>query len=142
VERFGVRLPGGRDGPTHLFPRPETLAEADVASIGLPGARARSLRALSEAVASGDLALEPGAPAEETQERLQSLPGIGAWTAEMISMRALGEPDAFPVGALGLRRALGRHGSPIDARSLARRAERWRPWRAYAAMWLWCGSAR
>jgi AraC family transcriptional regulator of adaptative response / DNA-3-methyladenine glycosylase II len=142
VERFGVRLPGGRDGPTHLFPRPETLAEADVAAIGLPGARARSLRALSQAVASGELVLEPGAHAEETQERLQSLPGIGAWTAEVISMRALGEPDAFPVGDLGLRRALGRPGSPIDARSLAHRAERWRPWRAYAAMWLWCGSAR
>jgi AraC family transcriptional regulator of adaptative response / DNA-3-methyladenine glycosylase II len=138
VERWGVRLPREGEGPTHLFPRAEVLAEADVAAIGLPGARARSLRALSQAVASGDLALAPGAPLEETRAKLHSIPGIGDWTAQVIAMRALGEPDAFPAGDLGLRRALGRHGSPLDARSLARRAERWRPWRAYAALWLWC----
>jgi AraC family transcriptional regulator of adaptative response / DNA-3-methyladenine glycosylase II len=138
VERWGVRLPQEGEGPTHLFPRPEALAEADVASIGLPAARARCLRALSQAVASGELALEPGAALEETRAKLLSIPGVGDWTAQVIAMRALHDPDALPSGDLGLRRALGRRGSPLDARSLARRAERWRPWRAYAALWLWC----
>ncbi len=70
--------------------------------------------------------------------RLREIPGIGAWTAQYIAMRALGEPDAFPVGDIALVRAL----ELADARQLEARAEVWRPWRAYAAMYLWSGSGR
>ena len=65
--------------------------------------------------------------------RLCEIPGIGKWTAQYVSMRALGEPDAFPSGDLGLLRALDLGSS----RELEQRAEAWRPWRAYAAMHLW-----
>ena len=65
--------------------------------------------------------------------RLREIPGIGEWTAQYVAMRALGEPDAFPPGDLGLLRALGLPG----ARELQQRAEAWRPWRAYASMYLW-----
>jgi AraC family transcriptional regulator of adaptative response / DNA-3-methyladenine glycosylase II len=134
--RFGDPLPDSlvdrERGPTLLFPEPHALAEAPVEQIGLTRQRARALRALAAAVARGDLALAPGADPDAAREALLALPGIGAWTAELVLLRALGEPDAFPAGDLGLQRALG-----CDARALERRAERWRPWRAYAAMLLW-----
>lgn len=138
VAQFGSKLPDAclpaeRSGhPTHEFPAAELLAEADVAAIGLPGARAAAIRALARAVALRRLQLEPGADPGATRDALLSLPGVGEWTAAYIAMRALREPDAFPASDLGLRRALG-----LAAPELARRAEAWRPWRAYAAMLLW-----
>ena len=71
---------------------------------------------------------------------LTAIPGIGPWTAEYIAMRALRDPDAFPAGDLGLRKAAA-NGAPINARELGAMAETWRPWRAYAAMLLWQDSA-
>jgi AraC family transcriptional regulator, regulatory protein of adaptative response / DNA-3-methyladenine glycosylase II len=71
---------------------------------------------------------------EDFLSRICEIPGIGAWTAKYIAMRALGEPDALPSGDLGLLRSLGLK-NPHD---LERRAESWRPWRAYATMYLWC----
>jgi AraC family transcriptional regulator of adaptative response / DNA-3-methyladenine glycosylase II len=61
------------------------------------------------------------------------LPGVGQWTAQYIAMRELREPDAFPVGDIGLKRALARlAGQPLTSRELLEKAERWRPWRTYA----------
>jgi AraC family transcriptional regulator of adaptative response / DNA-3-methyladenine glycosylase II len=138
VAEFGRKLPeaclpsDGRAAPSHEFPSAETLCDADVARIGMPAARADAIRALARAVAGGGLGLEPDADPEQTREALLSLTGVGPWTASYVAMRALREPDAFPAGDLGLRRALA-----LDERALGRRAERWRPWRAYAAMLLW-----
>jgi AraC family transcriptional regulator, regulatory protein of adaptative response / DNA-3-methyladenine glycosylase II len=133
--RFGEPLPEvliRADGPSLLFPEPASLAGAPLEEIGLTRQRASALRALAAAVARGDLDLAPGADADAARAGLLALPGIGPWTAELVLLRALGDPDAFPAGDLGLRRAFGG-----DARALERRAERWRPWRAYAAMLLW-----
>jgi AraC family transcriptional regulator of adaptative response / DNA-3-methyladenine glycosylase II len=119
-----------------LSPRPEALARAGedrIAPLGMPGARARTLVALGRAVASGELSLERGGERSQALERLRALPGVGDWTAQVVAMRALGDPDAFPAGDLGVRKALG----GLDPRRAAARAERWRPWRAYAAMHLW-----
>lgn len=132
VERFGTPVPGlGALGLTHRFPEPETLAEADLTTVGITKARARALNALAAAVASGDLELDRSHGLDETLAELQSLPGFGPWTANYVAMRACGERDAFPASDLGLRRALG-----DDA---ADRAEAWRPWRAYGAMQIWLG---
>jgi AraC family transcriptional regulator of adaptative response / DNA-3-methyladenine glycosylase II len=136
--RFGEPLPAAlceAGGPSRLFPAPATLADAPLEEIGLPRQRASAVRALAAAAADGRLELAPGADPDATRQVLLGLPGIGAWTAELVLLRALGEPDAFPAGDLGLRRALG-----CDARELGRRAERWRPWRGYAAMLLWTSS--
>ena len=124
-------------GLTRAFPAPAALAAADPARLPLPRARARTLVALAAALASGDLALDPGADRAQARARLRALPGIGAWTAELVAMRALGDPDAFPAADLGLRRALARRGQPDDPRAVAALAARWRPWRAYAAQHLW-----
>jgi AraC family transcriptional regulator of adaptative response / DNA-3-methyladenine glycosylase II len=139
VEKFGEPLAGDIPaGLTHLFPSPETLSDADIASIGVPRARADTIRALARAVCDG-LRLEPGADLESVVGGLKEVAGIGDWTAHYVAMRALGEPDAFPEDDLGLRRALAGGGAPVSRLELRRRAEAWRPWRAYAAMHLWIG---
>ena len=74
---------------------------------------------------------------EDFVESFCGLPGVGPWTAHYVAMRGLREPDAFPAGDLGLRRALGDRGRPLSTSALAKLAEEWRPWRAYAAMYLW-----
>ncbi len=129
---FGQPLSAG-NGLTHLFPAPEVLADARLTSIGLPGARAETIRSLARAVCGGEICFEGVVDSGELLARLCEIPGIGKWTAQYIAMRALGEPDAFPVGDLGLLRALALE----NASELERRAEAWRPWRAYAAMYLW-----
>jgi AraC family transcriptional regulator of adaptative response / DNA-3-methyladenine glycosylase II len=118
---------------TRVFPRPEAVRDAPLASIGLPRLRAQALRRLAEEVSAGRLGLDGGEPLESLVDALCRLPGIGPWTAHYVAMRAAGEPDAFPGGDLILQRALGGgSGKEIEERSAP-----WRPWRAYAAMHLW-----
>jgi AraC family transcriptional regulator of adaptative response / DNA-3-methyladenine glycosylase II len=120
-------------GVTHLFPTPEALAEADLTPVGVTSARAATIRCLAREVRDGDLRFEGVVDTEDSLNRLRKVAGIGDWTARYIVMRGLGEPDAFPAGDLGLLRAL----SLKNASELELRAEAWRPWRAYAAMYLW-----
>ncbi|MGH9673616.1 MAG: AlkA N-terminal domain-containing protein [Bryobacteraceae bacterium] len=127
VAAFGDRSPYGL-----LFPAPAKLAESDIAGIGLPAQRAASIRSLAEAAARGDFG-SPGASLDETVRSLRGLSGVGPWTAQYLAMRAYQDPDAFPSGDLALRRAAGN----LTSRDLESRAERWRPWRAYAALNLW-----
>jgi AraC family transcriptional regulator of adaptative response / DNA-3-methyladenine glycosylase II len=127
---------------TRLFPRAEVLAEADVASIGLPRARGETIRALAAASVRGDLALDAARGLDDAVARLRAVSGLGDWTAHYIAMRAFNEADAFPASDLGVRRALGNGGGPLAARAVERVAEEWRPWRAYATMHLWNGEAQ
>jgi AraC family transcriptional regulator of adaptative response / DNA-3-methyladenine glycosylase II len=135
VARAGRKIAGGADGLTHLFPSPQALAAANLDGLGLPGARVRALQALAAAVRDGVLDL--GGPADEVAAGLQALPGFGAWTAQYVALRALGEPDAFPAADLVLRRMASVDGTPLTTRALAGRAEAWRPWRGYAVLHLW-----
>jgi AraC family transcriptional regulator of adaptative response / DNA-3-methyladenine glycosylase II len=122
---------------THVFPSAEVLAEVDPAKLAMPAARRRALLGLVSAIAGEQLAIDAGADRVETRRRLLALPGIGPWTVEYISMRALRDPDAFLASDLGVRHALerlGQGGEPAAATTLA---ERWRPYRAYAVQHLW-----
>lgn len=132
VSAFGQPFRGA-SGLTHLFPSPEVLAGAKLGDIGLTGARAETIRALARAVCAGKINFEGVVDSDAFLNRLCEIPGIGKWTAQYVAMRALGEPDAFPSADLGLLRALALG----TARELEHRAEAWRPWRAYAAMYLW-----
>ena len=140
---FGQRLagpsPGG--GLRILFPEPKALAHADVSSIGIPRARAAAISSLAAAVMRDPALLRTTNSVEQTVASLRTLPGIGHWTATYIAMRALRDPDAFPMSDLGLLRAMRRPRPIPSPTALERRAERWRPWRAYAAMLLWLPAA-
>jgi AraC family transcriptional regulator of adaptative response / DNA-3-methyladenine glycosylase II len=133
---FGDPIPTPFASLTTLFPTAKHVASlppGDVARLGMPGARARTVIALARAVADGRLALTPNADIETTLEGLRSLPGVGEWTAQYIAMRALSWPDAFPHTDLGVMKALGE----TAARKVLAAGEAWRPWRAYAVMHLW-----
>lgn len=129
---FGQPFSAGRN-LTRLFPSPEILADAKLTGIGLPKTRAETIRTLARAVRDGQISFERIVDITAFLTRLCEIPGVGKWTAQYIAMRALGEPDAFPSGDLGLLRAL----DLASPRELERRAEAWRPWRAYATMYLW-----
>jgi AraC family transcriptional regulator, regulatory protein of adaptative response / DNA-3-methyladenine glycosylase II len=132
VEEFGEQFRAG-DKLTRLFPTPEVLAGANLSRIGVTRARAETIRGLARAVCDGQISFERIADTNAFLSRLREIPGIGDWTAQYVAMRALGETDAFPASDLGLRRAL----SLQSPRELQQRAEEWRPWRAYATMYLW-----
>src|SRR5439155_6617518 len=102
-----------------------------------PAARRHTLRALAEAVAEGDLSLDEGADRAETEQRLRALPGVGAWTAGYVALRALGDPDVFLATDLGVRRGAKALGLPDEPTELTAYANRWRPWRSYATIRLW-----
>jgi AraC family transcriptional regulator of adaptative response / DNA-3-methyladenine glycosylase II len=152
AERFGEPLPArlaaraAESGHAllRLFPTAHALAAAGpdaVRAIGLPGARARSLHGLAQAVAEGrlDFAKLSKLPLEDAVAALDALPGIGPWTAHYLALRALPHPDAFPEGDLVLLKALRRAHPEATMASLKQRAEQWRPHRALATIALWLG---
>ncbi len=136
VERLGSPVPGLTElGLTHTFPPAEVVADADLDGLGLTGARMQALTAFASAVRDGDVRLDGSVSLDELVRSVVALPGLGDWTAQYLALR-LGEPDAFPAGDLGLRKALA-NGTVPTAREVADRAEAWRPWRAHAAIHLW-----
>jgi AraC family transcriptional regulator of adaptative response / DNA-3-methyladenine glycosylase II len=138
VAACGTPLAAPDGALTHAFPAPEAIAaDGVVEALGMPRSRQRTLRELCARLADGSLALDVRADRADTRRRLLAIPGIGPWTADYIGLRALGDPDAFPAGDLGLQRGARALGLPSDARGLEARAERWRPWRRYAAHHLW-----
>src|SRR6201997_3176892 len=122
---------------THTFPSVEQLAEIDPIHLAVPAARQRTLTALIAGLADASIVLDAGTDWENARKQLLALPGVGPWTAEVIAMRGLGDPDAFPASDLGLRLAAEQLGLPADQRKLVERSARWRPWRSYATQHLW-----
>jgi AraC family transcriptional regulator of adaptative response / DNA-3-methyladenine glycosylase II len=103
----------------------------------MPSARRATFLRLARALADHEVDLTPGADPEAALAALARLPGIGPWTLGTVAMRALGRPDAFLAGDLGVRLAAARLGLPTSPGALTRRAEVWRPFRAYAVQHLW-----
>jgi AraC family transcriptional regulator of adaptative response / DNA-3-methyladenine glycosylase II len=124
------------------IPDPAVIAKLDpgdlARTLGMPKSRGAALCSLAAAVLKDPSLFNPAGNLEEAVTKLRALPGIGEWTAHYIAMRELREPDAFPHTDIGLLRALADStgARPTPAQLLAR-AERWRPWRAYAALHLW-----
>ncbi len=144
VDRYGTPLPGhvSGDGPIRaLFPEPAALASAPLETVGLTGARAETIRGLARAVLERPSLLEPAVDLDAATSAWAALRGIGPWTASYVAMRALGEPDALPVGDLGLRKALAPKNAagPASSKEVEKRLEGCRPYRAYAALRLWDG---
>jgi AraC family transcriptional regulator of adaptative response / DNA-3-methyladenine glycosylase II len=134
--------PYQEEGEPHLtgfFPSADELAAADMAAIGMPRKRKETLRLLAQQVASGALLLETIVDLPRFVDTLTSIPGIGDWTANYVAMRAFGEPDAFPAADLGILKALQDGQRRPTEKEARERADAWRPWRAYAAIYLWMG---
>ncbi|MEU8767039.1 AlkA N-terminal domain-containing protein [Streptomyces griseus] len=137
VTAHGIPVEDPEGGLTHLFPTPEALAGLDPETLALPRTRRTTLTTLVAALAEDRLRLDTDTDWERARTELAALPGFGPWTVESIAMRALGDPDAFLPGDLGIRRAAGRLGLPATPAALTARAVDWRPWRAYAVQYLW-----
>ncbi|GGA13631.1 DNA-3-methyladenine glycosylase 2 family protein [Dyella caseinilytica] len=138
VHRYGEALPTPvLPGLERLFPTPETLADADLRSLGVTGAREETIRGVARALLGGRVDFRVEQSLDEFVQRWVELPGIGEWTAHYMAMRGLSHPDAFPAADLILRRAAAQDDVMLSTRALTTLAEAWRPWRAYAVMHLW-----
>ncbi|WP_435798919.1 AlkA N-terminal domain-containing protein [Streptomyces avermitilis] len=137
VTAHGEAVADSEGGLTHLFPAPEALAAVAPESLAMPRTRRTTFTTLVRQLTEGGLHLGVESDWEETRARLLSLPGFGPWTADVIAMRALGDPDAFLPTDLGIRRAAQELGLPSTPAALTARAAAWRPWRAYAVQYLW-----
>jgi len=140
--RFVTTFGGSVETPfaniNRIAPDANDIANATLQQLidrGLTTKRAETIAKLARAIADGVVHLDPHSRFDETRAALQDIPGIGPWTAEYIAMRALGDPDAFPHSDLGLLHAL-KITKPAKLLSMS---EKWRPWRAYAALHLWHG---
>jgi AraC family transcriptional regulator of adaptative response / DNA-3-methyladenine glycosylase II len=118
------------------FPTPQKLARAQFKDLGIVTSRADTIRRVAQAACNGSLVFDDALHPDEFCRALTAIKGIGDWTAQYVAMRALKHPDAFPASDLGLLQAIGVSGAS-GTKILRRRAEAWRPWRAYAALLLW-----
>jgi len=141
VERYGEPLAEPAGALTHRFPTAETLAEVDPAGLPFPRKRGEALRSLALLVASDGMRFDAGADASAALAALLDIPGVGPWTASYVSMRALGDPDAFLPSDAGVRHALRRLGQDVEGPRATAIAEAWRPWRSYAVMHLWASAS-
>jgi len=134
VEAFGRPLPAPIRGLSHLFPRPEILARANLTTIGVPAGQAAVISSLAHAVLEGKLAFDSGKGLRSSLSWLRDHSGLDRGAAAYIAMRALGEPDALPHTDRGLRQAFAIHGKPASPAELFLMFKNFTPWRAYAAM--------
>ncbi|MGD9622713.1 MAG: AlkA N-terminal domain-containing protein [Mycolicibacterium sp.] len=137
VAAFGRPLRDIDGDLTHLFPTTEDLGQLDSRCLAIPRSRQHTLTALIAALNNGDVVLNSGCDWNLAREQLLALPGVGPWSAEMVAMRGLGDPDAFPATDLGVAAAARQLGLPTTPKHLIERSRSWRPWRSYATQHLW-----
>ncbi|HJV94783.1 MAG TPA: adenosine deaminase, partial [Albitalea sp.] len=140
VERFGTPLATPWDEISRAFPTPQRLARTAperIAELGIIRTRANAIVALARAWPELAALLAPHQPPDRLIEQLCALPGIGAWTAHYIAMRALSWPDAFPPHDVAVLKAMKQLFNSTSQREADEAAQAWRPWRAYAVLRLW-----
>ena len=133
----GTPIEDPSGGLTRVFPAPELLCDLDPIELAMPRSRRAAFLALSRELADGTLELGTGADVARARHHLAGMAGIGPWTREMIAMRALGDPDAFPASDSGVMRGAASVGLPVTPATLLARSRRWHPWRSYAVQYLW-----
>ena len=116
---------------------PRALAGVDPADLPFPRRRGEALRSLARLVAVDGVRFDAGADASAALAALLDIPGVGPWTASYVAMRALGDPDAFPAGDVGIAPRAAAARAPAEGPRATALAEPWRPWRSYAVMHLW-----
>jgi AraC family transcriptional regulator, regulatory protein of adaptative response / DNA-3-methyladenine glycosylase II len=130
------------DGLTHVFPTAKHIAATADLAVGMPISRLKTLKAVAQATVDDPTLFHPSRDIDDAVAKLTAIPGIGDWTAQYVAMRVIREVDAFPASDIGLLRGAKKVlGESLTPKSLALRAEIWRPWRAYAAQHLWAADA-
>lgn len=130
VHNYGVEIAHPSSGEnTHLFPQAAVLAKANLSAVRTTIARREAIRDFSRRVLSGAISLSEGQDPAIFRKSLLDTKGLGPWSAEYISLRAIGDTDAFPKTDLILKRALLLH-PDLDLEMI-------KPWRSYAATYLW-----
>jgi len=137
VARHGQPCASSLDGIDFVFPETATLARADLTGLGIVGQRIAAITELAQRLSEDKIRIDCHTPTDEFVRKLCEIKGIGEWTAQYVAMRSLNDPDAFPHGDLILRRAAAEPGVTLTPGQLLRRAEVWRPWRAYSVLLLW-----
>ncbi len=137
VAAVGDPLSAPVDGVTHAFPTAAAIAGCSPTDFAMPTARGRALIHACDQMAAGQIVIDAGSDRDEIARQLESLPGIGPWTASYVALRALGDPDVFLPTDIGVRNALRVIGAESTPKAAAQLAERWRPWRSYALHHLW-----
>jgi AraC family transcriptional regulator, regulatory protein of adaptative response / DNA-3-methyladenine glycosylase II len=133
-ERCNVLISHGNTDIRLLFPSPEIIVNTNLDNLGFTGKRISAMKQIAERYAAGFSART--GELQSSIELLTTLPGIGLWSAHYIAMRAFGEPDAFPAADLGILNALKNPARPTP-RVVEELSQAWRPWRAYATLYLW-----
>lgn len=161
AQRYGANLENSTNDLTLCFPTPRQLANADFQGLGLTTSRMETLKRWILFYLNQPKALE-SFNLDELTELLTAIKGIGPWTVNYLAMRGLSQPDAFPASDLGVIKALTPNlrpspnltkiqspspnlkpnqntasSSKASVKEISARAEQWRPWRAYAAIYLW-----
>jgi len=131
---LGRLVAGIGDG---LFPSAQVIAERGREVLRGPAARIDAIIGIAETIADGRLVLDLGMPVADFRAALLAQRGIGPWTADYLAMRAHGSPDMLPVDDLVIRQSATALGLPGDRAGLTAHAQRWAPWRSYAALHLW-----
>ncbi|MHB1784970.1 MAG: AlkA N-terminal domain-containing protein [Acidimicrobiales bacterium] len=137
VERHGPPIDDPAGGLNRVFPSPEALGELDPEELAMPKARREAVVSLVDGLTQGTIELDAGADRERARRQLARLSGVGSWTVEVLSMRAMGDPDAFPVTDMGVVKGASVVGLPATPVALAAHSRRWQPWRSYAVQYLW-----
>ncbi len=125
------------EGMKYFFPNSLELENADFSKIGIPRKRLDTLTGFVKAVLNKDISLEYGQDLEGFVKSFTRLSGIGPWTAHYMAMRGLRMPDAFPDSDLGIKKALAVGERLPTSGEILKKADRWSPWRAYGAVYLW-----
>lgn len=115
--------------PVRIFPTPRILAESNLQGLKVTRQKRTAIREFSSRVADGSIQLEPAQDLDDFRRVVQTVKGIGAWSAEYMALRALGDTDAFPATDLVLQRFM--QVTPNFNPDAAR------PWRGYLAVYLW-----
>ena len=132
VDRYGERI-----GETVLFPTPESLAALSVENLSMPNKRAQAIKDMAAAVVRGEIDLARSNSSEILVGQMTAIKGIGPWTAQYVTMRALNDPDAFLHSDLVILKSAASLLGIQSEKEMLERSQAWRPWRAYAGMHLW-----
>ncbi|WP_022667483.1 DNA-3-methyladenine glycosylase family protein [Desulfospira joergensenii] len=132
--RTGRGFPRGLD---YFFPLPRELVKLEIDGLGITQTRQATIKAVCEGLLRGQFELKAGQDLERFQRQFSALKGIGDWTVNYVAMRGLGLADAFPGSDLGIIKSLAKDGVRPSKRDIMELSEKWRPYRAYAALCLW-----